>query len=138
MEPRRHGHFDASFVCGRGPPLLGPLVHQRLVWKEGRQDVKDEMAGLVPAPILAFIDPLVVRSQCANLQGHGLARLPEEDIWAAGQADLRALASLRVTPTYILGTKDPTVYDSDVYAFVSHLFLRRVPGRTALGEGDAC
>ncbi|KAG7372085.1 hypothetical protein IV203_018228 [Nitzschia inconspicua] len=67
----------------------------------------------------------------ANLMGQGTARVPLMEIVEEGQADLRVLASLlRQSKTpYILGTTEPTVVDTDVCAFVSHLFYDVTPSQ---------
>lgn len=77
-------------------------------------------------PIPAFIRPLVLamfyRVEYANLYGQGYGRYPEEDIFKKGQDDIRALAAVLGENKFILGTKEPTSYDTDVYAFMWPMF----------------
>ncbi|KAL3908557.1 MAG: hypothetical protein SGILL_008438 [Bacillariaceae sp.] len=77
----------------------------------GRQAVKDELAHKT-------------LHQC-----DGTGRMPLCDVVEQGEADLRALTALlwKSKTKYILSTPKPTVIDTDVYAFVSHLFYDTTP-----------
>ena len=95
----------------------------------GRQAVIEETAKTVPGPILPFVAAMIINSQQANLDGQGIGRMPLNEVIAQGEADLRVLnAILSDSKTkFILGTKEATVVDTDVYAFVSHLFYDTTP-----------
>ena len=95
----------------------------------GRQAVKDEMAKNVPAVARPFVNALVIKSQSANLFGQGTGRMPLYEVVEQGEEDLRALTALlwKSKTKYILSTTKPTVIDTDVYAFVSHLFYDTTP-----------
>lgn len=95
----------------------------------GRQAVIEETAKTVPGPILPFVAALIINSQQANLDGQGTGRLPLREVIAQGEADLRVLNAILCDSKtkFILGTKEATVVDTDVYAFVSHLFYDTTP-----------
>ena len=95
----------------------------------GRQAVKDEMAKNVPLVARPFVNAMVIKSQAANLFGQGTGRMPLYEVIEQGEADLHALAALlkKSKTKYILSTPKPTVIDTDVYAFVSHLFYDTTP-----------
>jgi glutathione S-transferase len=95
----------------------------------GRQAVKHELAENVPLVARPLVNAMVIKSQTANLFGQGTGRMPLYEVIEHGEADLRALAALlRKSKTrYILSTLKPTVVDTDVYAFVSHLFYDTTP-----------
>jgi hypothetical protein len=57
---------------------------------------------------------MVINSQVANLLGQGNGRMPLEEIIEVGKEDLRTLSSVLGNNTYILGTKEASVYDTDV------------------------
>jgi len=89
----------------------------------GRKFVNE---SLKEKPIPAFLRPLVswiyFNSEHANLYGQGYGRYPEADTIKKGQDNIRALATALGGNAFILGTKEPTVYDTDVYAFMCHVF----------------
>jgi Glutathione S-transferase N-terminal domain/Glutathione S-transferase, C-terminal domain len=99
--------------------------------EKGREELRMEFSRTTPAPLVPLVYALVINSQVANLMGQGTGRMPLMDIVEQGQADLRCLASIvqaSKTP-YILGTPEPTVIDTDVYAFVSHLLYDTTPSQ---------
>ena len=95
----------------------------------GRQAVKDELAKTLPLVARPFVNAFVIKSQAANLFGQGTGRMPLYEVIEQGEADLRALTALlwKSKTKYILSTAKPTVIDTDVYAFVSHLFYDTTP-----------
>ena len=76
-----------------------------------------------------MVAAMIVNSQQANLDGQGFGRMPLQDIISQGEADLRVLNAVvcESKTKFILGTKEATVVDTDVYAFVSHLFYDTTP-----------
>lgn len=119
-----HGHFIRRLLAGS---FYWVRFYMNFGTEGGREAVRRETGKTVPAPILPLITALIVNSQQARLNGHGLSKLTEEEIIETGKDDLRALSTLLGNSTYILGTKEATVYDTDVYAFVGHLFYDTTP-----------
>jgi len=112
--------------------LIRTMLFDSLYWvvayagfetNTGRNYV-DEL--LKEAPIPAAMRPVVSRTiynlEHANLYGQGYGRYPEEYIFQKGKDDVRALATALGDNKYILGTDEPTVYDTDVYPFLLCVF----------------
>jgi hypothetical protein len=113
------GHLIRNTLTG-GLYWVG--LHFAFGTDAGREAIYQEFAKDIPALILPFIMHFVIRGQTANLEGSGIAKLPHDEIVEKGCADLRALAQILGSHTYILGTNKPTSYDTDVYSFVGFIF----------------
>ncbi|CAB9512887.1 Failed axon connections homolog [Seminavis robusta] len=120
----RDGHFLRRLLTGS---LYWVRYSMNFGTEEGRQAVVEEMKKGLPAPLVPFISAMVIKSQQANLFGQGTGRMPFDEIIAMGEADLRAIHSLLGDRTYILGTDKATVFDTDLYAFMGHLFYDTTP-----------
>ncbi|KAG7342987.1 glutathione S-transferase, C-terminal domain containing protein [Nitzschia inconspicua] len=128
IEQRNAAHLILRMFTGS---LYWVRYAMNFLTETGREELKTELRRTTPGFLVPLVYPMVINSQVANLMGHGTARVPLMEIVEEGQADLRVLASLlRQSKTpYILGTTEPTVVDTDVYAFVSHLFYDVTPSQ---------
>ena len=97
-------------------------VYLNFATERGRSMVKNFFAADMPAVMLALVMPMVNRRQMERLRGQGIANLTEEQVHQKGKKDLDALAKILGGNEHILGTLKPTMYDTDVYAFVAPLF----------------
>jgi Glutathione S-transferase N-terminal domain len=108
--------------------LYHVIHHARIGITEGREDVRAYFARLVPAPLLPIVYAQLVREGNAKLHGALIGQLPRQEIWEIGRQGLRAIALLLSNRQYILGTKEATVYDTDVYSIVAHFFFEPILG----------
>jgi Glutathione S-transferase N-terminal domain len=116
---RAEGTMVRAILFGR---LYFVMNHAHFGTEPGREEFRQHIKKDIPSPILPLIHALIVRGQQRNLYGAGIAQLPSEEIWEIGREGLRALAVLLTNRTFILDTKEATVYDTDVFAFVDNFF----------------
>lgn len=98
------------------------VLYLNFATEPGRLMVKNFFPKDMPSAVAALVIPMVNRHQMERLQGQGIASLTEEQVCEKGKKDLEALAKILGTNEHILGTAKPTLYDTDVYAFVAPLF----------------
>lgn len=123
-EQLMHGHLIRRLLTGS---LYWVRLYIAFGTDGGREDFRRETTKNVPFPILPLVMAMVVNSQQAKMDGYGISKCTLQEIIESGKDDLRALAALLGANTYILGTKKATAYDTDVYAFVGHLFYDKTP-----------
>lgn len=124
-EQLRNGHFLRRLLTGN---LYWVRYSMNFETEVGRHAVVDELKKAnIPSLLIPFISAMVIKAQHANLFGQGSARMPLEEVIEMGKADLRAITALLGDNTYILGTSEATVFDTDLYAFLSHLFYDTTP-----------
>jgi len=69
----------------------------------------------------------ICNEQPAVLYGQGYGRYPEEYVAQKGTRRQPGARHPLGSNQFILGTKEPTVYDTDVYAFLSCFFTEPYP-----------
>jgi hypothetical protein len=72
----------------------------------------------------------MIAHEHANLWGQGYGRYPESFVVGKAFNQLHAISVVLGKHNFILGTPEPTVYDTDLYAFLSGCFL--LPSNTQL------
>jgi hypothetical protein len=123
-QQKANGHLVRRLMTGS---LYWVRLHMNFGMEHGREAVRNGFKDSIPAALMPLIFPMVIRGQQANLDGQGIGKLTHNEIIEMGKEDLRALATLLGNNKYVLGTKEATVYDCDVYAFVSHCFYDATP-----------
>lgn len=123
-QQKANGHFVRRLLTGS---FYWVRYYMNFGTEHGREAVRNGFKDSIPAALVPLIFPMVIRGQQANMDGHGISKLTRDEIIEMGKEDLRALATLLGKNEYILGTKEATVYDCDVYAFVSHCFYDTTP-----------
>eukprot|EP00339_Tiarina_fusa_P002003 CAMPEP_0117039988 /NCGR_PEP_ID=MMETSP0472-20121206/28021_1 /TAXON_ID=693140 ORGANISM="Tiarina fusus, Strain LIS" /NCGR_SAMPLE_ID=MMETSP0472 /ASSEMBLY_ACC=CAM_ASM_000603 /LENGTH=301 /DNA_ID=CAMNT_0004750613 /DNA_START=90 /DNA_END=995 /DNA_ORIENTATION=- len=130
---QEHGKLDPKAGLTADQIAQGHLVQRLLTgslyWvryslnfltEKGQNGAMEGIKKNVPGFIFPIIRAMVLNSQIANLMGQGFGRMPLEDIIEFGKEDFRALSAVLGDRTFILGTKEATIYDTDAYAFLSH------------------
>ena len=69
---------------------------------------------------------MIFRSQEVKLKSEHVGSIPEEEVFARARKDLTALTTILGTNQYILGTKQATETDIDIYMWVGHLFFNHM------------
>jgi glutathione S-transferase len=98
------------------------ILYEQFATKRGRKLFESGLKKDTPGFIIPLIKPMIIRSQMDNLHGL-LDKYPPDEVIELGKADLRALNSILGDQNFFLGMTEPTIYDTDVYSFVSSMFF---------------
>lgn len=100
------------------------MLHALVDTKAGHVTIRELMSQDICFPPLR---PILVRYMIAleheNLWGQGYGRYPESFVVEKAFHQMQAVSTVLGKRKFILGTADPTVYDTDLYAFLSVCFL---------------
>jgi len=131
-QQRRDGYFvqslltDSYYFC---------MLRQVFLSASGRAFVSDMMENKIPWILRPLIMFIVFRDEYANLYGQGIGRYPMEVAVSKAEDHIGALASLLGKDRqFILGTADPTIFDTDVYAFLCYVYQDKWPEYKAFFE----
>jgi hypothetical protein len=113
------GHMIRATLTGS---LYWTLLYSSFGTEEGRQSFRQMMAKEIPWFIFPAVMAIVFWHQTNYLQSAGIAKLPRNEVIEIAKKDLRAIQTALGNQSFILGTKDATAYDTDVYSFVNHVF----------------
>ena len=80
------------------------------------------MKNDVPLPLRPLVKASIFRNQAVKLAHEGTATTPEAEIYAEAEKDMESLTTILGEQTYILGTKEPTIADIDIYIWVGYIF----------------
>ena len=100
--------------------LYWAAVYARWVAPQGWPVTKSAFFAKMPAPLKWFVPALARAKTVKNLQGHGMGRHSEADIYAIGQRDLSALADFLGDKAFFMGAQ-PTSLDASAYGFLANL-----------------
>lgn len=90
----------------------------------GRNELQKELKRDLPTFMVQLLMPMIIRSQMDLLNGFGITKYPINEIIERGKTDLIVLNTLLgENNTYFFGLNEPTIYDTNVYSFVSHIFF---------------
>lgn len=104
-------------------------VHSRWIDPVGWEVVQPEFFGFLPPGIRGLAAGYIRRQVKRTLHEEGLGRHSQNDLYAMGRADLRAIAVLLGSRPYFFGD-GPTTIDAIAYGFLANLFF--VPIETEL------
>ena len=104
-------------------------AYSRWIDPAGWQTVRPAFFGFLP-PVIRDLAAAFFRRQVKNmLHQEGLGRHSQNELYAMGRADLRAIAVLLGNRSYFFG-EGPTTIDAVAYGFLANLFF--VPVETEL------
>jgi glutathione S-transferase len=104
-------------------------LYSRWIDPIGWAKVKPAFFGSLPPGVRDIVAGLVRRQIRRDLRGQGTGRHSQADIYAMGQADLRAIAVHLGNRSYFFGD-GPTTIDAIAYGFLASLYF--VPVETEL------
>ncbi|MCB9792670.1 MAG: glutathione S-transferase family protein [Alphaproteobacteria bacterium] len=78
--------------------------------------------GGLPWPLRWLVPPLARRGVRQALHGQGFGRMPLEDVWARGDADLEALTTLLGEQPFLLG--EPSSVDAAAYGLLANILAQ--------------
>ena len=118
---RTTGHLVRSLLF---QDFYFTLLHALADTSWGHNLIRDVVKDKVPLPFLRpWIVRRIIEREHSNSWGQGYGRYPETYIVEKAIQDFHALSETLGDNKYILGTAEPTVYDTDLYAFMSWCFL---------------
>jgi glutathione S-transferase len=98
------------------------LVYARWLDAAGWSIVKPAFFGAMPVVVRDAVAAVARRSVRGALHGQGYGRHGKDEIYALGQADLRAVAAILGRQDFaVAGT--PSSYDASVYALLANILL---------------
>ena len=104
-------------------------VHSRWVDPAGWETVRPEFFGFLPPGPRDLVAAFLQRRVKRMLHEQGLGRHSQDDLYAMGRADLRAIAVQLGSRPYFFGD-GPTTIDAIAYGFLANLYF--VPVETEL------
>ncbi len=120
-EQRATGHLIQRTVEEH---LYFALVYSRWLDDPGWVHQKPAIASMVPAAVRWFLPGLLRRQVAKTLRAQGVARHQLDEIYAAGAADLEALARVLGDAPFLLG-EAPTSYDCAAWGQVVGILTTR-------------
>jgi len=87
--------------------------------------VNEVYFGAIPMPIRLGVSKLAKKSMTRNLQGHGLGRHDQEEIYALGISDIQALGHVMGDKPFVMGD-EVSLVDASVYAFLANIMVPSV------------
>ncbi len=108
--------------------LYFAALHERWIDDAGYAHVKAGYFASMPAPLRAVALVVARRGAKKNVHGHGLGRLPHDEIIARGRADLDAIAQTLGDRPYALGDA-PHGVDAMLLGFLWTLQSHPFPSR---------
>lgn len=105
------------------------MVHSRWIDPVGWEATRPVFFSFLPPGVRDIAAALIRRQVKRTLHEEGLGRHSQEDLYAMGRADLRAIAVLLGNRPYFFGD-GPTTIDAVAYGFLANLFF--VPVETEL------
>jgi hypothetical protein len=100
--------------------MLHALVDTQAGHLTIREILQDNIAF---PPLRSLFYRYMITLEHANTWGQGYGRYPESIVVEKGFQQMQAVSVLLGENKFILGTTDPTVYDTDLYAFLSVCFF---------------
>jgi len=107
------------------------LIYSRWIDPVGWSAVQPEFFGFIPPGLRGLASAFFRRNVRKMLHEQGLGRHAQEELYALGRADLRAVAIQLGNRPYFFGD-GPTTIDAVAYGFLANLFF--VPVETELKQ----
>lgn len=98
------------------------LAFSRWIDETNWEGVKEVYFGRIPMPMRMAVSKLAQKNMTRNLQGHGLGRHDQDEIYALGVTDIQTLAQILGDQSFIMG-EEPTLADASVYAFLANIMV---------------
>lgn len=95
------------------------MVYPRWVRPEHRALLTETWFGMIPKILRGFIVRSIFKQVEKNAMGHGIGKHSEEEIFAMGLSDLRAVEAQLGDKDYLLGDR-PREIDATAYAFLEN------------------
>ncbi|MGH7787600.1 MAG: glutathione S-transferase family protein [Candidatus Binatia bacterium] len=104
--------------------LYWTMVYDRWMVDENWRSFRDVVLGEIPLPIRRVIGPVARRGVRRQLQGHGIGRHLQDEIYAIGRGDIRAISHFLADRPFLMG-ETPSEIDAVAYGFLAN--IARVP-----------
>lgn len=100
--------------------LYWALVYTRWIDDENWQKTKDVYFSDLPFPLRLLVPKIARNTVTQNLQGHGMGRHTESEIYQIAALDIQALSDFLQDKPYFMGTQ-PTTLDASAYSCLANI-----------------
>ncbi len=125
LTPEQHaiGHAVKTMLEER---TYWVLVNDRWMNPKNQLLIRDTWFGAIPKFIRGFIFGKIVKDMKKGMEGHGIKKHSDEEIFEFGLADLKAFEDVLGGKPYLLGD-NPSEYDASAYGLLANFMAEPFP-----------